>query len=131
MAVSVRGIVFVGGTVACMARIYDEDDAAITQAKCNAITYSIYSINRATGTRTAIENHQDVSLTVANVVFDSNQTGTGWSEDSTGYNFRFVIDISSNAAFATVNTDYVVEVTIDHATANYQDIVVPFDITAI
>lgn len=129
MTIEARGTVPVGGTVACMARVVNQDNTAITQAAVTSITYSVYSINRASGARTAITGQQAVSLTVANVVYDTYQTDKGWSVDATGFNLRFVVDISAAAAFATVNTSYVVEATITPTSG--QVIKVPFDVVAV
>ena len=130
MAVEARGTVAVGGTVACMARVRNIDTAAyITQATVSTITYSIYSLDETTQARTIVTNHSAISVTVATSVFDSLQTTLGWDEDATGYNFRHVIDISTNAAFATVNTTYIVEYTITPTSG--QKIKVPFRVVAV
>jgi len=129
MAVEARGVVSVGGTVACMARVVNQENTAITQATVTSITYSVYSVNRATGVRTEIVNQQDNSLTVASVVYDTMQTDKGWSVDVTGFNLRFVVDISSYAAFATVNTNYIVKAIVTPTSG--QVFPVPFEVVAI
>jgi hypothetical protein len=59
----------------------------ITQADISSITYTITD----TSTGTAVSGHDNASLTVSDVVFDTLQTPTldaSWEIDSTGYNFR-------------------------------------------
>jgi hypothetical protein len=130
MAIEARGTVNVGGTVACMARVRNVDTAAyITPSTVSTITYSIYSLDESTQARTAVSAHSAVSVVVASSVYDTLQTTLGWDDDTTGFNFRHVINISSNAAFATVNTTYVVEFTITPTSG--QKILVPFKVVAI
>ena len=130
MTIEARGTVAVGGTVACMARVTDiETNTNLTKSDVSTITYTVSSINEATQVRTADANHTDVSCTVADTIYDALQTGAGWDEDLTGFNFRHVIDISTNGAFGTVNTTYIAEFTITPVSG--QVILVPFRIVAV
>lgn len=75
-----------GTTPTLMARLEARDSSynstPIVQADVSAITYSVVDLS---------ENSREViassSLTVANVIFDTLQTGEIWTEDSTGFNF--------------------------------------------
>ena len=130
MTVEARGTVAVGGTVACMARVMNrETNVKLVQADVSTITYTIYSLNEATQARTADANHTDEALVVADTIYDTLQTDVGWTEDATGFNFRHVIVISSYAAFATVNTTYIVEFTITPNSGEKQP--VPFRVVAV
>lgn len=80
--------------VALMARVTGEDAALITQASIDSITIDVY---RMVGSSAVAVGTQG-SLTVADVVFDTLQTDSRWTEDSTGYNFRYTVPA---ARFAT------------------------------
>lgn len=86
-ASTISGTAYEGGSVVVMARCVDSTDANITQAAINSITYTVTNI--ATGQATP--GHSGQPLTVSAVVFDSLQSGSGWSADKNGYNFRHVI----------------------------------------
>ena len=77
-----RAIIYEDSGITCMARIQGGDASNITQATTSAITVAVFKNANTTATYTA-------SLTVADVIFDSLQTDSRWSKDSTGYNFRY------------------------------------------
>ena len=109
-AADIFGVALKNGSATPMARITGADAANIVQADIDSITYSIYLLtDNAPDTRTDVTGHTTVSLTVADVIFDALQTDARWTEDSTGYNFRHVIDRSSNEAFAIAGRNYLVE----------------------
>ena len=85
--------------ITCMSRILGDDAAAITQATTSAITVAVFKNTSTTATYTA-------SLTVADVVFDSLQTDSRWSKDSSGYNFRTALPA---LVFDTGDATYTVE----------------------
>jgi hypothetical protein len=80
--------------VVLMARVTGEDSELITQASIDSITIDVYridgSVSEAVGSQ--------ASLTVADTVFDTLQTDDRWTEDATGYNFRYTVPV---ARFAT------------------------------
>lgn len=84
-AVRGRGVAR-SGTV-LMARIIGANAALITQASLSAIAFLLRDI-------TAQSSGTQRTLTIADVVYDSLQTGAGWTEDSSGYNFRYTIPAS-------------------------------------
>ncbi len=48
-------------------------------------------------------------LTVADVIFNALQTDPLWTVDTTGYNFRHVLDVSAHPAFTVAGRRYLVE----------------------
>ena len=67
-----------------MARIYGNDGAVIVQASISSIAYKVFNFKTS---KTAPVS--EGALTVSSVVFDTLQTDARWTEDSTGYNFRW------------------------------------------
>ncbi len=125
MAVATRGSVRRGSTCAVMARVLDADAALISKANLATVTYSIWLLDdRDPNSRTAVAAHADVSLDINTCISDTPQTTKGWSEDATGWNFRHVIDVSSDPAFATAGRRYLVEVKLTPTAG--QLILVPF-----
>ena len=76
--------------VVLMARVVGASNANITQATLSSISYLVRDIDAgSSGSVTA--------LTIASVVFDTLQTGNGWDQDATGYNFRAILPASAFA----------------------------------
>ncbi len=112
-ATDIYGGAFKNGSATVLGRIVGADAAAIVKADISTITYSIYLLDdQDADSRTAVTNHSAVSLTVSAVVFDSLQTDAIWTVDSTGYNFKHVLDVSSDVAFAIAGRRYLVEYTL-------------------
>lgn len=106
-AADVYGTVFKNGSAILMARVVDEDGSAITQSDIDSATYTIYLVDDSDpDSQTAVTGHTDESLTVADVIYDSLQDDELWDVDATGYNFRHVIDVSENEAFAVAGRAY-------------------------
>jgi hypothetical protein len=102
--------VFHDGTVTLLARVLSNAGVAITQASISTVTYTVYLLDdQDPDVRTAVANHSAVSLTVANVIYDTLQTDAVWTKDATGYNFRHTIVVATNNAFGTVGRNFLVE----------------------
>lgn len=98
------------GTATLMARVLGHAAAAIAPDDVASIGYSVYLLDDDDpDARTAVAGHDDVGLTVADVLFDPLQTDDRWTVDTTGYNFRHTLDVSSNPAFAIAGRRYLVE----------------------
>ena len=78
----VTGSVYEDSTFSLMAR-FEVDGANAEQADCSSITMKAWATSDFDSTVLS------ESLTVASVVFDTLQTDGRWSEDTTGYNFRY------------------------------------------
>lgn len=121
---------FKNGSVTNMARVTGADAADIVQADISSAVYSIHLLDdQAPDSRTAVTGHAAASLTVADIIFDTLQTDDRWTEDSTGYNFRHTVDISSNQAFAVAGRRYLVEYTLTPASG--QKIILRFRVNCI
>lgn len=103
-----KAVVWEDSGAAMMARIVGNDAAAITQATVTSITRHTYDLDAASPT-TDIED-PGTSLTVSTVVFDTLQTDSRWTEDSTGYNFRDDVD---DTLFSTGGNRYRVEYVVE------------------
>ena len=115
-AADVHGTAFKNGSVTCLARVLGNDASAIEQADISSGVYSVYLLDdNDADSRTAVTGHVAGELTIASVIFDTLQTDDLWSVDSTGYNFKHVIDVSSNQAFATAGRRFLIEYTLTPA----------------
>ncbi len=117
--VAVQCTVLENGSILMMARVDNWSAGYITQAAIVSASYTIYLLDARypenPDTRTVIENHEDVALTVASVVFDTLQTTAmdpAWTKDSTGYNFQYQLDVKTNQAFEIAGREYLVVVTL-------------------
>ncbi len=71
---------WIGGSPLLMARVSGKFNAYITQATISSINRTI--TNKDTGAEVSSD-----ALVVADVVYDTLQTGGPWTYDDTGYNF--------------------------------------------
>jgi len=111
--------IYEDGTPVILARITGTANTAITQGTVSSIAYTITD----TSTNTVVDSG---SLTVANVVYDTLQTDAVWTNDSTGYNFKWLPSASS---FPTGGVTYAVELQI--TASGGEKIQVPFSLTPV
>jgi len=103
----IQGEVFKNASVILLARIVGEDGGPVTQATISSISYTIYELDEADpDSQTPVSGHTAVSVSVANSIFDELQLDELWSVDSEGYNFKHVVDISQDQAFAQAGIQY-------------------------
>jgi hypothetical protein len=106
-AKDIYGTAFKNGSAILMARIVDAAGANVQQAGIAAIEYSVFELDPCRPDDLAIvSGHDGVALTVANVIYNSLQTGGLWTLDATGYNFRHDIDVTSSEAFPKAGVEY-------------------------
>ena len=109
-ATDIYGTAFKNGSATLLARVIGSDGAAIVRADVASAQYTVYLLDdQDPDSRTAITGHTNVSLTLADVIFNSLQTDAPWTVDSTGYNFRHVLDVSANQAFTVAGRRVLVE----------------------
>ena len=100
-ATEVYSTVFKNGSATMLARVVGADAQPIVRADIASATYSVFLLDGDDpDSRAAVTGQADVSLTVANVIFDTLQTDDLWTVDQTGYNFRHVMDVAAAEAFA-------------------------------
>ncbi len=106
-AKDIFGTAFKNGSAVLMARIVDAAGANVQQAGLAAIEYTIYELDPCRPDQlVAVAGHDGVSLTVANVIFNSLQTGGLWTVDDVGYNFRHEINVGVSEAFPKAGVQY-------------------------
>ncbi len=106
-ASDLHGVVFKNGSATFLARVVGAQGTPITQANIASAKYTAYLLDENDpDTATAITGHTDVVVSVASLVFDSLQTDDLWDVDATGYNFKHVLDVSTNQAFTTAGRTY-------------------------
>ena len=90
-----------------MARIVDAAGVSIRPAWLTAIEYSIYEIDRRRRDRPKVlAGHDAIPLDAGNVMFDTLQTGSSWTVDLSGYNFRHEIGRDQDGAFFKASALY-------------------------
>jgi hypothetical protein len=110
-AEDIHGVAFKNGSITLLARVVGGDGQNIAQADVSAAEYTVHLLDDDDAdSRTVVTGHANVALTPADVIFNSLQTDTLWTADTTGYNFRYVLDISQDQAFAVAGRRYLVEV---------------------
>lgn len=82
---TVAAVVFEDSTFSLMAR-FEIDGANAQQADVSSISIKAWDVDDLT------TEVLDASLDKTQVVYDTLQTDSRWSEDSTGYNFRYDVE---------------------------------------
>jgi hypothetical protein len=109
-AIDLYGTAFKNGSITLLARIVGAQGANVLPADINTVTYSVYLLDdQNPDSRTAVAQHTSVLLPVADVLFATLQTDPLWTVDTTGYNFRHVLDVSAHPAFAVAGRRYLIE----------------------
>jgi hypothetical protein len=118
-----QGIALIGGSATLMRRVTDYAGTRLTRAAVASVEYTIYSLT--SGERVPVTGHTAVDVPVAEIIYDTLQTGDPWAADSIGYNFRHTLAIADSQAFAVAGT-YLVEFTLTPVTG--QPVIVRFRI---
>ena len=109
----IQGVVYKGGSCTLLARVVGKDAQPIVQADIASAAYTVYLLDDADpDQQTPVDDHEDVSLVVADCIFNELENDDLWDADETGYNFRHTLDVSSDSAFATAGRRYRVVVTL-------------------
>jgi hypothetical protein len=129
-AIDIHGTAFKNGSVTLLARIVGQNAANIGQASITAVKYTVFLLDdQNPDSRTAVADHDNVTLAVSSVIFNALQTDSLWTVDAIGYNFRHVLDVSTHAAFTIAGRRYLVEYRLTPTTG--QTILVRFRINVI
>ena len=91
-------VVYEDSSFSVMARVHDGPD--LVQADINSIEWAVYYFDD-NSVHTAASQ-----LTVSNVIYDTLQTDSRWTEDATGYNFRHDV---AHAVLTDPSRDYRLE----------------------
>jgi len=107
VARDIHAAVFRNATATFMARVENATGQEINQASVSSLKYSVYELDiNDPAVLTVVTGHDQVSLTIADVVFDTLQSDDSWTVDTVGYNFRHELDVSLNEAFANAGGVY-------------------------
>jgi hypothetical protein len=109
----IHGTAFKNGSAVLMARIVDSAGVNVQQSGIIAIKYSIYELDPCLpDSLVIVTGHDEVTLTVASVIYNALQTGGLWTIDSVGYNFRHEINVATDEAFPKAGAMYQVRYTL-------------------
>lgn len=103
----IYGTAFKNGSAVLMARIVNSAGQNVQQTGVAAIKYSVFELDPCRPDElTVVSGHDDVSLTVGSVIYDTLQTDGLWTVDEEGYNFRHELDVSQAEAFPKAGAQY-------------------------
>jgi len=129
-ATDIYGKAFRNGSAVLLARVVGGDGVPLVRSDIASAEYSLHELDRDDpDSREPVTGHTAVSLAVEDVVFDGLQTDITWTMDSMGYNFRHVLAVDTNDAFAIAGRDYLIEFRLTPVTG--QVIIVRFRIYVI
>jgi len=107
VAKDIHAAVFRNATALFMARVENATGTVITQSSTSSIRYSVYELDADDpDSFVVVVGHDNVTLDVAEVIFDALQNDEAWTIDTTGYNFRHELDVSQNEAFSQAGRLY-------------------------
>ena len=113
MSAPVQGGVFKDGTATLLARVVGHEATPITIATILSAKYSITTVDDDS----AVAGHQEVSVEPSSLLYNTLQVDDLWGDiDSVGYNFKWLIDISTHPAFAVRGIKYRVQWVLTTAT---------------
>ena len=94
-----------------MARIVDFNGSLINPSDVDSVSYSVYLLDGGKPEcRMSVRGHFNVALNVSDVLFNQLQKNPHWTEDDTGFNFCWTLNISNDNAFALAGRHYLVEI---------------------
>jgi len=129
-AADIHGVVFKNGSATLLARVVGAEGAPVTQSGVASAKYTAYLLDENDpDAATPVAGHTDVAVEVASLIYDTLQDDDLWDVDETGYNFKHVLDVSANQAFATAGRTY--RVVFELTPASGQVILVRFRVHAI
>lgn len=106
-ASDIFGTVFKNGSATLLARVVGADNTPVNQADLASAEYSVYLLDHDDpDAATVVTGHEDVSINVSSLIFNTLQTDTLWDVDQTGYNFKHILDVSTNQAFTVAGRTY-------------------------
>ncbi len=106
-AQDIHGTVFKNGSATLLARVVGAAGAVVARADIASIKYSIYLLDEDDpDSQTAVTGHVAVPLSVSGVIFDTLQTDALWTKDSLGYNFKHLLNVAAQPAFAAAGRSY-------------------------
>lgn len=107
IADDVKGKVFRHGSAVMMARVVNSLGQNLNRASVSTIEYTVYELTTSDPTGlSAVTGHNDVTLVVGDVIYDTLQNDDSWNVDEVGFNFRHEIDVSTNEAFPDAGKVY-------------------------
>ena len=106
-AADIFATVFKNGSATLLARVVGADGSPITQAEIASAQYSVYLLDdNDPDAATVVTGHDGVSIGVSSLIFDTLQTDSLWDVDTTGYNFKHILDVSADEAFTVAGRTY-------------------------
>jgi hypothetical protein len=106
-AADIHGVVFKNGSAILLARLVGADGTPIVRSDLIRAVYTIALLDETDpNAASPVTGHTGVEVPVAAVLSDSLRRDALWDVDSSGYNFRHILDVSTATAFAIAGRSY-------------------------
>ncbi|MCL2304344.1 MAG: hypothetical protein FWC43_03270 [Planctomycetaceae bacterium] len=127
-----QGHAFENGSSVFLAQVREKSSGVLlTPDRIEAIRYNVYRLDHSDpAVKAVIPGHDDVSLVVDEVFFETPILDGLWDADTTGYNFKHEPVVSVSPLFPTAGRHYLVEYRLA-LTDHPNDVIIRYRIHAI
>jgi len=127
-----QGHAFENGSSVFLAQIREKSSGILLDPeRITSIKYTVYRLDHSDPTvKTVMEGHDEVSLAVENVFFETPILDGLWDGDSVGYNFKHEPIVSTHPLFPIAGRHYSVEYRIT-LTDHPNDVIVRYRVCVI
>ena len=128
-ACEIHGEVFKNGSATLLARVVGADGSPLVRAGIASARYTVCLLDDDDpDAAAAVAGHTALAISVASLIYDTLQKDDLWDVDAAGYNFKHVLDVSAQQAFAVAGRNY--RVTFELTPVSGQTILVRFRLHA-
>jgi hypothetical protein len=123
-------LAFKNGSLVLLARVVGVDGQPLVRSQVSAASYTLSQLDpQDPDHESPVVGHTARPLLVADILFDSLQRDAAWEYDQLGYNFRHLLDVAAQPAFAAAGQAY--RLRYELAVPGSQPVLVRFKIKAI
>lgn len=106
-ACEVSAAVFSSASAILLARVVNAQGLPLVPSQIASASYTVYQLDEwDLASATPLPGHTNRALVPGEILLDTLQLDALWNVDTTGYNFRHVVDVSSQPAFPVAGVHY-------------------------